>query len=108
MNLIEARKLAHEGWVRSPTRTEGRWSTLWPYGHFKDDKGAQRAIVLADLDAEDWEPKPAPRPLFEGELWVSLDGKAKTISDPIEKLACAQDCWRPIFVREVLSDTLDG
>lgn len=103
MNLCEARKLGHEGWVRSPTRTGGRWATLWPYAHIKDDKGAQRSIVIDDLDAADWEPMPAPPRPFEAILWVHLRHStihradaAHTTEDWVTK------GWRKVRVREVV------
>ena len=104
MNLIEARKLGHEGWVRSPTRTGGEWVLFRYEGYSHAAYGEiilKRDHIDADLDAEDWEPKPAPANLFEAEVWVSPDGEAKTIRDRHEKIASAQNGWRRILVREV-------
>lgn len=71
MNILEARKLGHDGWIRSPSITSGTWIRL-------DEDGIGRAIMrfgdltydywICDLDAivaEDWEPKPIPKNLLK-------------------------------------------
>ena len=79
MNLIEARKLAHEGWVR---RNGGPWLILDGTYLYRlqeridssvDVKVAYQTLQQEHLDAEDWEPKPAPGKLFEAEVWVRDD-----------------------------------
>lgn len=85
MNLIEARKLGHEGWVRSPSRTGGEWVDAYG-GHF---------WTSGDLDAEDWEPKPAPAKPFEALLWVDESGLCMSFP-PVSEAG-----WRKIRVREV-------
>lgn len=91
MNLIEAHKLAHEGWVRSPTRTNGTWVTF-------DHWGARaRGDLGADLDAEDWEPKPKAEKPFEMELWVHSTGIWLVHINPRD-----EEGWRKIRVREVM------
>ena len=63
MNLIDARKQAHEGWIRSPSRTGGHWWRAGGVHHSMwDNENAERLtpFLFADLDAEDWEPKPNP------------------------------------------------
>lgn len=96
MNLIEARKLGHEGWVRSPTRSNGEWcrpeNNVWTSADFS----YQPMIHVADIDAEDWEPKPKP---FESWVWAAPDGKlypGAPVDWPGEQYG-----WRKILVREV-------
>lgn len=88
MNLSEARKLGYEGRVRSPTRTGGEWIRYT----------GEHILVIADLDADDWEPKPAPAEPFEAEVWLCmLTGKMW----PIDQ--CLADAnKRRIRVREVV------
>lgn len=102
MNLIEARKLADEGWVRSPTRTEGKWAK--PLGSVWIVHGSEIFPIVRseDLDAEDWEPKPAPRKLFEAE--VMIDDRGTGIFWSPDTMGIASECpagWRKIRVREV-------
>jgi len=104
MNLIEARKLGHEGYVRSPNRTGGHWwrasgidSKWWA----NEDAIELTPFLFADLDADDWEPKPKPVEPWEGVAWVHRDGRiiiadATRFSDDWEASG-----WRKIRVREV-------
>lgn len=97
MNLCEARKLAHEGWVSSASRTECRWWKIERGKEWTDEQGCTFGYVVAgDLEAEDWQPMPAPAKPFEIEVWVHGDGKSYMLSRPREK------GWRKIRVREVV------
>jgi hypothetical protein len=54
-----------------------------------------------DLDADDWEPKPAPAKVFEAVVWVQEDDNDIQM-DPIERpLKWKKEGWRRIRVREV-------
>jgi|GEM_PF-4853606 len=57
MNLVEARKQAFEGWVRSPSRG-GEWIRFAAEATHPE---------VEDLDVEDWEPKRESDP-WEGSL----------------------------------------
>lgn len=102
MNLIEARKLGHEGWVRSPTCTLGQWCRATQRGFETENGFDGTPLNVKDLDAEDWEPKPAPAKPFEDEVWVSkhgvIDQVSKTVRDENSYLKTG---WRRIRVREV-------
>lgn len=89
MNLIEARKRGHEGFVRSETRTGNTWIQI-----------VHRSDLTADLDATDWEPKPWPLEPWQGELWVrSGDAyEARYIEDDDGWI---KQGWRKIMAREV-------
>ena len=67
MNLIEARKAAHNGWVRSPTRTDGLYIRFNANGYQDEKGGLYGTTGAADLDSEDWEPMPKPPLPFESE-----------------------------------------
>lgn len=100
MNLIEARKLGHEGWVRSPTRSANNWARVVCL-IFVDSTGSSLgAIAELDLDAEDWEPRPKPVEPFEAEVWVL--GGLVCSAVPIEM---QPDGWRRIRVREVTNES---
>ena len=108
MNLIETRKLGHDGWVRSPTRTSGSWAK--PFGSiWKIDRSEYCPDVRAeDLDAEDWEPKPKPEPearnLYEFEIWFNIKtGKIHEFFHfgAYERKTLDMGDWRKIRVREV-------
>ena len=97
MNLIEARKIAHEGWVRSPSRTEGMWLQLRGFS-FSDGAGKRHdGVSHEDLDADDWEPKPAPAEPFETMIWLSPEGPAYLYPH----IGQVRNGWRKIRVREV-------
>lgn len=100
MNLIEARKLAREGWVRSPSRTDNCWVRL--QGNvWGRESGSTLIFVAGDLDAEDWEPKPKPAKSFDCELLVHDDGSVRVMK-PSHDLKSWELCgWRKIRVREV-------
>jgi hypothetical protein len=92
VNLIEARKLAFEGWVRSPTRTDGEWTRVT----------AHKCASDKDLDAEDWEPKPAPKALFDEEIWIHpLRPYAYFVENDHPIADWEAKGWRRIRVREV-------
>ena len=97
MNLIEARKLGHEGWVRSPTRTNGIWIRFDETGYSTKEGGQHGAATAFDLDAEDWEPRPEPLSPFEIYIWLHTSGIWMT---QVKKSDSA-DGWRRIRVREV-------
>lgn len=94
MNLCEARKLGHEGWVRSPTRTNGIWIRFNETG-YSTKHGNYGTATAFDLDAEDWEPKPAPVKPFEALLWVNESGLCMSFP-PVSEAG-----WRKVRVREV-------
>lgn len=98
MNLIEARKLAHLGWVRSPPRTGNEWQKVAD-GMFWIEESGQYTydMTIDDLDAEDWEPKPPPAKPFEA--WVWERGGVVYSAVPIE---LQQLGWRRIRMREVV------
>jgi hypothetical protein len=107
MNLIEARKLGHEGWVRSKSRTSGSWAK--PFGSVWKIHGSEYCpdVRAEDLDAEDWEPKPEPeaRNLYEFEIWFNI--KTGKIHEYYhfgiyEQKTLDTANWRKIRVREVL------
>ena len=100
MNLIEARKQAHDGWVRSPTRTDGDWLKLDLDTHWRDDAGKfDRDLSPRDIDVEDWEPKPELAKLFEIEILVHDSGI--WTSDESDAVSWEREGWRKILVREV-------
>jgi len=100
VNLIEARKQAHEGWVRSPKT--GNWLRLDGAYFYNEDNC--RACPLKDvhLDEENWEPKPAPP--WEGEVWVHSDGRITEYREPIGDPRDLREVngWHRIRVREVI------
>lgn len=97
MNLVEARKLGHDGYVRSPTRSGGEWCRLKELTWTFDGPEYSGKFELADLDTEDWEPMPKPPDdLFEADVWVSENARSLTDSDMSEYPG-----WRRIRVREV-------
>jgi hypothetical protein len=104
MNLIEARKQAHEGWVRSETQTEGMWVQYLGQGYRVEDDPEiyPRYCVAEDLDAEDWEPKPKPVEPWEGLVWVSPDGTWVGTELPQVWTGDNTCSWRSIRVREVV------
>lgn len=113
MNLIEARKLAHEGWVRSPSRTNNNWICFTGKGsylQFEESQDArQRIDITQDLDAEDWEPKPKPAEPRESDVWVSPNGWALQMDYVVREQDAQDDTptyaargWRKIRVREVV------
>ena len=106
MNLSDAMKLGHQGWVKSPT-VYSEWLKLeGPYlFRLADDSDKESPLIAfctlqkQHLELDDWEPKPWPPELFEAELWVSWDGRIKTIDfvpGPISK-----NFWRKVKVREI-------
>jgi hypothetical protein len=103
MNLIEARKAAHEGWVRSETRTGGVFIRFTHSGYESGDE-KYGTITAGDLDADNWEPKPKPKPVepFEVDVWLLPNGRWAFVyeSDSDEVLKSAG--WRRIRVREVV------
>ena len=105
MDLIEARKLAHEGWVRSETQTEGMWIQYLGQGYRTEDDPEvyHRYCVVGDLDAEDWEPKPKPKPKpFEAEVWVLENGGIAEVHPLQVHPDWERLGWRRIRVREVV------
>lgn len=102
MNLIEARKQAYEGWVRSPSVTKGYWRRIRHNRYWYSELGTQiDGITLLDIEAEDWEPKPAPEKPREWEVWVNPSGTVFMLPlDTGRRLA--ELGWRKIRVREVL------
>lgn len=100
MNLIEARKLAHEGWVRSERQTEGMWVLYVGQGYRieGDPSVYHRYCVASDLDAEDWEPKPAPAKVFEADIWVHPNGDWHGEAEE----DWGRQGWRKIRVKEVV------
>ena len=103
MNLVQARTQAHNGWVRSPTRTGGMWLRV-EQASWQSDKGdLGERVTAADLDASDWEPRPvlqeSPEPLNEF-VWVHPDSaliyRAELI-DPTENLGLG---WRYVHIKE--------
>lgn len=102
MNLLEARKQAHEGWVRSPSRTGGYWRRIRENRYWYSELGDQvDGLTLWDIDAEDWEPKPAPKNLWEAEVWVSIGGSIALGGAKGDEDRLARAGWRKIRVREV-------
>jgi hypothetical protein len=107
MNLIEARKAGHEGWVRSPSRTGGHWwraagngiSGLWA----NENDEQLTPFLFADLDAEDWEPKPKPVEPWEGVAWVHRDGRIIRADETRFSDDWEASGWRKIRVREIPS-----
>lgn len=96
MNLIEARKLAHEGWVRSETRTDGKWVQV-SHSFLVFVGGQCSSLHCEDLEADNWEPKPKP---FEADVWVSSTGDVES-GAPHDQWH-AEHGWRRIRVREVV------
>jgi hypothetical protein len=101
MNLIEARKAGHEGWVRSPAITKNGWVQLHITVMRTEDGFASRYVDTAALDAEDWEPKPKPKKLWEGELWLCEDGITANPRSLDDDAILTANGWRKIRVREV-------
>ena len=105
MNLIEARKAAHEGWVRSPTRTGDLYIRFTHSGYEVGDE-KYGTITAGDLDAEDWEPKLKPAEPWESELWVYGNDQGAIVQSDRPELfdyeILAQEGWRKIRVREVV------
>lgn len=99
MNLIEARKAAH--WVRSPTRTENRWVQLRGNALVTESGTCWCWIDAPALDADDWEPKPAPAKLFDCELLVHDDGSIRVMKPGHDLTAWGLCGWRKIRVKEV-------
>jgi hypothetical protein len=102
MNLIEARKLAYDGWIRSDTRT-GRVYVKVRGDCFvtESNRIGDFSVNLSenDLDADDWEPKPAPPKPFEMQILVHPNGDWTAIGKmPDEWMKTG---WRKILVREV-------
>lgn len=109
MNILEARKLGHEGWIRSPSITSETWIRL-----DEDDTG--RALLrfgertsdywTCDLDAlvtEDWEPKPIPKKPFEAEVWQNETMEHLYKVTPIDNIKVFESQgWKRIKIREVL------
>jgi hypothetical protein len=101
MNLIEARKQAHEGWVRSPTRTGGIYIQFDATGFLSIGGGKGCAITAADLDADNWEPRPKPVKVWERwerEIWVRGEHVYVVRASESDE---DWDGWRKIRVREV-------
>jgi hypothetical protein len=106
MKLCEARGLAHEGWVRSPTRTGGHWwrasgihTKWWANGV------ASRAFSFADLDAEDWEPKQGERKPLECYLWLTCAGNLCVFEPDDNAIQLEKAGWKKIFMREVKNES---
>jgi len=106
MNLTDAMKLGHKGWVKSPT-VHSEWLQLdGPYFFEVADPSDKDSPLVAfltlqkkHLELDDWEPKPWPPAPFEAELWVSWDGRIEVgdfVPGPISK-----SFWRKVKVREV-------
>ena len=101
MNLIEARKFAHDGWVRSPSRTDSAWRRLQGVTWEVEGPHYSEPFKLEDLDANDWEPKPAPAKPVEADVWKHANGQI-VLADPQEKdISWIRQGWRKIRVREV-------
>jgi len=102
MNLIEARKAAHEEWVRSASRTDGEWVQLEGSVIVYTNFGRAPQINTYDLDATDWEPKPKPIEPFEAEVWLDKGGSLFPVepNDNTQRLLGVG--WRRIRVREVV------
>ena len=101
MNLIDARKQAYEGWVRSPSRTENRWMQLH-INLMRTEAGIGYCYVdTAALDVEDWEPKRAPAKLFDCELLVHDDGSIRVMKPGHDLTSWGLCGWRKIRVKEV-------
>lgn len=99
MNLVEARKLGHNGWVRSLSRTNNIWCYLkngtWESPEFK----YRPDFCAEDLDAEDWEPKKA----FEAEVWFHPVSTTLYINQPTDNSKeFEEQGWKKIKVKEVL------
>ena len=104
MNLIEAQKLGHMGWVCSKKQTVGKWWRLDVQSlRWKNESGNLTSAFLGeDLETEDWEPKPWPPKRWCKQIWVHPNREHIFPAAPTDDVETHKKLgWRKIWTQEI-------